>query len=66
MPYGPCIICGDINYALSMGGPGICPSCDCGNFGITVVKRQAAEIIRLRAELAEAYKYKIQEEETTG
>jgi len=30
MPNGPCIVCGDTNYPLSMGGPGICPSCDCG------------------------------------
>lgn len=27
----PCILCGATNYALSMGGPTICPSCDCGN-----------------------------------
>lgn len=30
MPYGPCIVCGKTNYPNSMGGPGICPSCDCG------------------------------------
>ena len=30
MPYGPCQMCGATNYSLSMGGPGICPSCDCG------------------------------------
>lgn len=56
MPLGPCLICGETDYPLSLGGPGICPSCDCGNFGITVVKRQAAEIIRLRAELEELRK----------
>lgn len=27
---GPCEMCGDTNYALSTGGPGICPACDCG------------------------------------
>lgn len=27
---GPCVVCGAVNYSLSMGGPGICPSCDCG------------------------------------
>lgn len=27
---GPCIICGDTNYLLSLGGPSICPPCDCG------------------------------------
>src|SRR5262245_47766499 len=26
---GPCCICGATNYALSMGGPTICPKCDC-------------------------------------
>jgi len=31
MPRGPCILSGDTNYALSMGGPSICPACDCGN-----------------------------------
>lgn len=30
MPAGPCIICGDTNYGLSMGGPSVCPPCDCG------------------------------------
>jgi hypothetical protein len=27
---GPCQICGATGYALSFGGPGICPACDCG------------------------------------
>lgn len=27
---GPCIVCGETDYPLSMGGPSICPSCDCG------------------------------------
>lgn len=31
MNAGPCIGCGARNYSDSMGGPGICPSCDCGN-----------------------------------
>lgn len=26
---GPCGGCGAENYGLSMGGPGICPACDC-------------------------------------
>jgi len=30
MPYGPCTVCGKTNYPNSMGGPGICPACDCG------------------------------------
>lgn len=29
---GPCIFCGDVNYPLSMGGPEVCPACDCGSF----------------------------------
>jgi hypothetical protein len=48
---GPCIICGAKDYALSMGGPDICPSCDCGNFGPEVVKAQAQQITVLNAEL---------------
>jgi hypothetical protein len=30
MPYGPCVGCGAMNYSNSMGGPHICPACDCG------------------------------------
>ncbi len=26
---GPCVVCGRTNYELSMGGPTICPRCDC-------------------------------------
>lgn len=26
-----CIVCGVKNYEPSLGGPTICPSCDCGN-----------------------------------
>lgn len=51
---GPCIICGDRDYPLSAGGPTICPSCDCGDFGLAKVKRQAAEIERLTAREAAA------------
>lgn len=48
---GPCQICGLTNYLLSMGGPTICPACDCGNTGPIVIKRQRDEITRLRAEV---------------
>lgn len=27
----PCQVCGAENYPPSMGGPGICPACDCGH-----------------------------------
>lgn len=47
-----CTICGLTFYNRSMGGPGICPSCDCGNFGLAAIQRQAEEIQRLREELA--------------
>jgi hypothetical protein len=30
MPYGPCVICGRVNYGSSYGGPWVCPTCDCG------------------------------------
>lgn len=48
---GPCAICGGVNYPLSVGGPEICPSCDCGGFGIETVKRQGQIICELRARL---------------
>jgi hypothetical protein len=54
---GPCVICGDVGYELSIGGPSICPSCDCGNFGPDVVRRQGKIIAELRARLA-AYERK--------
>lgn len=51
---GPCIVCGTVGYAMSMGGPGICPSCDCGNFGMPMVQRQGNDIVQLRSELSQA------------
>lgn len=47
---GPCIICGDTNYPLSMGGSSICPSCDCGID--PEVARLRREVAMLRTELA--------------
>jgi len=39
-------MCGQINYPLSMGGPGICPACDCGiDPGETRARREAHERI---------------------
>lgn len=49
---GPCVICGDTNYALSCGGPSICPKCDCGHFDAATVEKQARVIAGLRGELA--------------
>lgn len=49
---GPCVICGATNYALSMGGPTICPSCDCGNFGMPALQRQTQVINSLRSDVA--------------
>jgi hypothetical protein len=51
---GPCSICGLTNYPLSAGGEMICPSCDCGNFGLKKIEAQRDEISRLRRELTEA------------
>ena len=45
MPSGPCVLCGDVNYQMSMGGPTVCPSCDCGH---------APGTGKLRRELQEA------------
>jgi hypothetical protein len=46
-----CTICGLEYSSPSMGGPGICPSCDCGNFGIAAIQRQAKRIAQLEAAL---------------
>lgn len=48
-----CTFCGERFYSRSYGGPGICPSCDCGNFGPGVVKRQGARIAALEAQCCE-------------
>jgi hypothetical protein len=29
---GPCLLCGDVGYALSFGGSRVCPLCDAGSF----------------------------------
>lgn len=50
---GPCVICGAMGYALSMGGPTICPRCDCGDFGYERLITQAAELSGLRSRNAE-------------
>lgn len=49
---GPCIVCGDVGYSPSMGGPEICPKCDCGHFDAATVERQAKIIAELRQESA--------------
>jgi len=45
---GPCTVCGLTNYPLSVGGPSICPACDCGNYGPATVNAQRLEIERLQ------------------
>jgi hypothetical protein len=35
-----------------MGGPSICPACDCGDFGMARIKRQGKIIMELRERLA--------------
>ena len=47
METGPCVVCGLRNYPLSCGGPSICPTCDCGNFGPELVECQRREIERV-------------------
>lgn len=47
-----CKICGLTFYARSFGGPNICPSCDCGNFGQTAIQRQRDMIAALEQRLA--------------
>jgi hypothetical protein len=47
-----CVVCGDRFSSRSFGGPGICPSCDCGISPIEKMLR--AENHRLQAELIAA------------
>jgi hypothetical protein len=48
---GPCVICGAIDYSVSLDAPDICPACDCGDFGVERVRRLGHEITALRATL---------------
>lgn len=50
--YGPCVICGAMDYELSCGGPSICPKCDAGQFDQSTVYSQAKYITKLRDEIA--------------
>ena len=50
MPYGPCMICGATNYPSSMGGPMICPQCDCDNFGQRRIEQQGTQLQQVIAE----------------
>jgi hypothetical protein len=51
MPLGPCEMCGATNYAMSYGGPSICPACDCGR---TNPIQQAKYISKLKEQLRTA------------
>lgn len=48
-----CNICGLIYYSRSAGGPNVCPGCDCGFTGATLVAAQRQEIERLRGVASE-------------
>ena len=37
---------------MSIGGPGICPSCDCGDFGLQKTQRQGHELVAAHERLA--------------
>ena len=51
-----CSICGMQFSVRSYGGPGICPACDCGFTGASMVKAQREEIERLQAEVRDLYR----------
>lgn len=51
MQLGPCCICGLRDYAESMGGPTICPTCDTGYTGVSLVKAQKKRIEELEEKL---------------
>lgn len=44
-----CKICGLTYYSRSYGGPNVCPACDCGFTGASLVEAQRKEIEQLRA-----------------
>lgn len=48
---GPCVVCGITNYSLSVGGPSICPKCDCGHFDAATVADQSNVIAELRTKI---------------
>lgn len=48
---GPCIFCGKTNYPPSLGGPQVCPSCDCGHFSAATTMGQAKLITELQSSL---------------
>jgi hypothetical protein len=53
---GPCVVCGEKNYPLSLGGPDICPACDCGMLPAPRLRQQ---IELLEAEIKELHPYKL-------
>jgi len=48
---GPCVVCGETDYPLSMGGPSICPACDMGQDLKTRLGRYRDLITGLEAEI---------------
>ena len=48
---GPCSLCGDTDYPLSMGGPSICPRCDCSPPSPLEIRRLHETIASLQAQL---------------
>ena len=48
---GPCVVCGRTGYPLSMGGPSICPPCDCGPPSPRRIEEMRSEIFALRDEV---------------
>lgn len=52
---GPCVVCKAEGYALSLGGPDVCPACDSGHSHIGLNRRREEEIERMRESLADRY-----------
>lgn len=48
---GPCVVCGETDYPLSMGGPNICSYCDCGYSLKGRLKEYGDKNNKLRAEV---------------
>ena len=53
---GPCAICGRTNYAMSYGGPSICPQCDCGSYNANILASYNQRLTEKLSELSKERK----------
>jgi hypothetical protein len=51
---GPCVVCGAVDYPLSMGGANICPNCDCGDDPFAKTKAALGKFVAVHDEALKA------------